>query len=121
MACRRASDSPSWRGDELADAVLGDEAQHAAGHGLAGHELGDHERAADELAVLAGEVDVGHGDAGLLGQGAHAGLGVDRVDDRLAERDDRRHEVVHRAAGLGVEQHVVPAGPGRRRRQVADV
>ena len=41
-------------GDELTDAVLGDEAQHAAGHGLAGHELRDHERPADQLAVRRG-------------------------------------------------------------------
>ena len=117
---------PGQRLAELADhrlavALLLDEAQHAAGHGLAGHELRDEERAADEVAVGPHEVDVGHGDAVLLGDVADAGLGVDAVDDRLAERDDRGHEVVRRAAGRGVEQDVVAAGAGRRLRQVATI
>ena len=121
MACSLASDSPSWRATVSPMPCSSTRRRHAARHRLAGHELRDQERAADEVAVGAHEVHVGHGDAALLGDVAHRGLGVDRVDDRLAERDDRGHEVVGHAAGRRLEQHVVAPRPGRRLRQVADL
>ena len=102
-------------GHALADLPLVHQPQHPAGHRLAVDPVGHEERAADEPRVGADRVDVRHRDAVPLGQGPHAGLGGERVELDLGRRQDRRHQPQRARPALGVEQHVGPAGPRRRR------